>query len=186
MQDGTKGLLFAIDFFQKGPRLGICRAESSSLSSNSTYRYATKHFLGFVSIISFFILQPNQIMLISAFTVQDCHFLWDFTWNLMNYWLCDVTKDWHDWLFWPSFFFICKSDEQLYLPLYLLGGLDEIFTKFQYIAELWINILQTFILILLIYFISPENIKFIPFLKTQKETQIFLCSLFAIHWFSLS
>ena len=95
-------------------------------------------------------------------------------------------KDWHDWLFWPSFFFfffICKSDEQLYLPLYLLGGLDEIFTKFQYIAELWINILQTFILILLIYFISLENIKFIPFLKTQKETHIFLCSLFAIHWF---
>lgn len=74
------------------------------------------------------ILQPNQIMLISAFTVQDCHFLWDFTWNLMNYWLCDVTKDWHDWLFWPSFL-ICKSEEQLYLPLYLLGGLDEIFYK---------------------------------------------------------
>ena len=33
-------------------------------------------------------------------------------------------------------FFICKSEEQLYLPSYLLGGLDETFTKFQCIAEL--------------------------------------------------
>lgn len=87
------------------------------------------------------ILQLNQLTSTSAFTVQDF------------YYFCETLPE----TWWPidcvmlektgmtdssnQVFFICKSEEQLYLPLYLLGGLDETFTKFQCIAELWVNIL---------------------------------------------